>query len=63
MTVKEMIDILSTLDPNKTVLVRCDTDGDDFMCNFNVKDVREDDDYDDAGSGQGEQVVIIEGEI
>ena len=63
MIVQELIDALSKLDPTKKVLLQCDTDGDDFMCNFDVKDVREDDDYDDGGSGQGEQVVIIEGEV
>ena len=61
MTVKELIDALSTFDPEMTVLGEFDSDGDDFMVKVDVVEVYKDNAIDDSNwdADENEMYCII----
>jgi hypothetical protein len=48
MTVKELMDVLSTFDPRTNVLGEFDSDGDEFMIKVDVKKVYKGNSVDDS---------------
>jgi hypothetical protein len=59
MTVKELIEQLSKLDPELEVLGEFDSDGDNFMMKMDVTDVYVGDGVDDSGYGDENEDYCI----
>jgi hypothetical protein len=57
MKVKDMIQLLKTMDPEMTILGEYDMDGDDFMCKVNISGIREDNGMDDCGFSDDEETM------
>jgi hypothetical protein len=57
MKVKDMIQLLKTMDPEMTILGEYDMDGDDFMCKVNISGIREDNGMDDCGNSDDEETM------
>jgi hypothetical protein len=61
MTVKELMDVLSTFDPQTEVLSEFDSDGDGFMVKVDVKHVYEGSSVDDSNwDDDGKEYCIIQ---
>jgi len=61
MTVKELMDVLSTFDPRTNVLGEFDSDGDEFMIKVDVKKVYKGNSVDDSNwDDDGSEYCIIQ---
>jgi hypothetical protein len=61
MTVKELMDVLSTFDPQTNVLGEFDSDGDEFMIKVDVKKVYKGNSVDDSNwDDDGSEYCIIQ---
>jgi hypothetical protein len=61
MTIKELMDVLSTFDPQTEVLCEFDSDGDGFMIKTDVKHVYEGSNVDDVNwDDDGNQYCVIQ---